>query len=122
MFTSLTAVKSRLNNSRIVCLCYFYISNQVNLDFRAGASPCSVASQISFYASGMRSKEEVSRRLHAVFYSHSPIFFFFSPTFVSVCDHVFDIIEMILIPNLLFLNYPTCTSEYIKYMYNYFFH
>lgn len=102
MLTSLTAVKSRLYNSRVVCLCYFYISNQVNLDFRAGACPCSVASQISFYASGMRSKEEMSRRLHAVFYSHSAIFSF-SPHSSSVCDHIFDIIEMILIPNLLFL-------------------
>lgn len=45
-----------------------------------------------------------------MFYSHSPIFFF--PHFSSVCYHVFDIIEMILIPNLLFFNYPTCTSEF----------
>lgn len=45
-----------------------------------------------------------------MFYSHSPIFFF--PHFSSVCYDVFDIIEMILIPNLLFLNYPTCTSEF----------
>lgn len=73
MFASLTAVKSRLNDSRIVCLCYFYM----NLDFGAGASLWSVASQISFYASGMRSKEEVSRRHMLCFTAIAP--FSFSP-------------------------------------------